>query len=87
MPKEKILKRLSRKNLVATPNSGTTTFINYDNKTSTLEVGFVDGIYRYFNVPPEVWKQYKALVESGGSSGQFVNFIIKPAYEYKKFGD
>ena len=86
MAKE-LLKRLSWRNLITTPESNTTTFINYDNEKNILEVGFADGIYHYFNVPQNVWKEYKAFIESGGSSGKFVNLIVKPFYKYKKLED
>ncbi|MEP6595520.1 MAG: KTSC domain-containing protein [Ginsengibacter sp.] len=80
-------KRLSWKNLITTPKSDTTTFINYDKERNILEVRFADGVYHYFNVPPQVWEEYKTLVESGGSSGKFINFIIKPYYKYQKLED
>ena len=79
-----IFHRLSRKNLIATPGSDTTTFINYDKERKILEVGFADDIYHYFDVPSEVWKEYKEFVELGGSSGKFVNLIIKPEYKCEK---
>ena len=82
MPKE--LHRLSRKDFILTPKSDTTTFINYDKEKRILEVEFTEGTYHYFNVPLKVWKNYKAVVESGGSSGKFVNLIIKPMYKYEK---
>ena len=84
---KKVLKRLSWRNLITTPESGTTTFINYDNEKNILEVGFADGIYHYFNVPQNVWKEYKIFIESGGSSGKFVNVIVKPFYKCQKLED
>ena len=87
MPKEKTFKRLSWKNLITTPGSGTTTFINYDEDKNILEVGFADGIYHYFSVPLSVWEQYKEFVDLGGSSGKFVNLIIKPNYDCQKLED
>jgi len=77
-------KRLSRKNFIATPESNTTTFINYDSEKKILEVGFADGVYHYFGVQQNVWKEFKAFIEAGGSSGKFVNLIIKPFYKYQK---
>jgi hypothetical protein len=83
----KEIKRLSWKNFIATPESGATTFINYDDEENILEIKFVSGIYHYFDVPQNVWKELKAYVEAGGSSGKFVNLIIKPLYKYKKLDD
>jgi hypothetical protein len=86
MAKE-LIKRLSWRNRIGTPESDTTIFINYDNEKNTLEVGFADGVYHYFNVPQDVWEEYKAFVESGGSSGKFVNLIVKPFFKYQKLED
>jgi hypothetical protein len=86
MAKE-VIKRLSWRNRIATPESGTTTFINYDNEKNILEVGFADGVYHYFDVPQDVWKEYKDFVEEGGSSGKFVNLIVKPFYKHTKLED
>ena len=86
MAKE-LVKRLSWRNRISTPESNTTTFINYDNEKNILEVGFADGVYHYFDVPQDVWEEYKTFVESGGSSGKFVNLIVKPFYKYQKLED
>lgn len=36
--------------------------------------------YDYFDVPENIYRQYKAAV----SKGQFVNLVIKPNYRFKK---
>jgi hypothetical protein len=78
-------KRLKEKNSLKTPGSETTLIINYDEKHQVLEVEFTGGrIYHYKKVEPEVWEEYKAEVNSGGSSGIFVNTRIKPFYEYEE---
>jgi len=82
-----LIKRLSWRNRISTPESGTTTFINYDDEKNILEVGFADGDYHYFNVPQDVWEGYKTFIESGGSSGKFVNLIVKPFYKCEKLED
>lgn len=74
-------KRLSLQNHLPTPGSETTLSINYSEELNILEVEFRGGIYHYLNVEPEVWEAYKSTVESGGSSGRFVNYEIKPFYE------
>jgi hypothetical protein len=79
-------KRLSRKNRLLTPGSETTVAINYSEASRTLEVEFKGGVYHYLNVEPEVWEEYRSIVESGGSSGRFVNFQIKPFYETVQVG-
>jgi hypothetical protein len=36
--------------------------------------------YDYFDVPERVYRDYKAAT----SKGQFVNFVIKPNYRYRR---
>lgn len=79
-------KRLSRKNRLLTPGSDTTVAINYSEESRTLEVEYKGGVYHYLDVEQEVWEEYKSIVESGGSSGRFVNFRIKPVYEAVQVG-
>jgi hypothetical protein len=79
-------KRLSRKNRLLTLGSETTVAINYSEESRTLEVEYNGGVYHYLQVEPEVWEEYKSIVESGGSSGRFVNFRIKPVYEAVQVG-
>jgi hypothetical protein len=84
---KKVPKRLSWKNFIATPQSGATSFINYDDEKYILEVKFPDGVYHYFDVPQDVWEGFKDYIQAGGSSGKFVNTIIKPFYKYEKLED
>lgn len=78
-------KRLPRKNVVYTPHSVTTQSINYDANHQLLEVAFTSGeIYQYLHVPVIVWEQYKQVIQSGNSSGTFLNTRIKPIYTYVK---
>lgn len=80
-----ILKRLSKKNALHTPASGTTVMINYSNTSHTLEVEFTGGrVYHYYTVPHSVWEEYKSVIKSKGSSGNFVNTHIKPFYEQQE---
>ena len=77
--------RLGGSNLISTPDSGTTVYINYSNALNILEVEFAGGrVYHYKNVEPEIWEEYKSEIESGGSSGTFINTRIKPFYEAKE---
>lgn len=55
--------------------------INYSEPAHVLEVEFTGGrTYHYHPVEPKVWEHYKDIVNSGGSSGNFVNTVIKPNY-------
>lgn len=75
--------RLNTKNILYTPKSGTTTCIDYSIKNAILEVEFTGGkVYHYLKVEPPVWEEYKELILSGGSSGEFVNRKIKPKYAF-----
>jgi hypothetical protein len=77
--------QLNRKNAVYTAQSGTTRMVNYDQKKQVLEVQFIEGdVYHYQHVPKELWKEFLAIIQSGGSSGTFVNKVIKPFYKFKK---
>jgi hypothetical protein len=74
--------RLTNKNRIYTRNSGTTIAVNYSPVARVLEVQFTGGeTYHYLKVEPEVWEDYKAIIQAGGSSGAFVNKRIKPFYE------
>lgn len=76
-------RKLPRKNLIYTPASDTTETINYSEKLGILEIRFTGGrTYHYTGVPEKVWNEYKKIVQEGGSSGNFVNYKIKPLYKY-----
>jgi len=81
-------KRLSRRNAIYTPGSHTTRMINYEGVHHVLEVEFINnGVYQYLEVPSSVWKEYKSIVLSKGSSGEFLNKKIKPFYKPEKLSD
>ena len=74
-------KRHNSQNKIKTPQSETTVYIDYKAKKMELEVEFKEGkAYHYLNVPLPVWEEYRNIVLSGGSSGTFVNYEIKPTY-------
>ena len=55
--------------------------IDYSEKQRILQVEYTNHqVYQYKKVEPEVWKEYRDVVLSGGSSGTFVNTRIKPHY-------
>ena len=76
-------KKPGRKNLLFTPESATTAALNYSDDLKILGVTYRDNnrVYNYLNVPVGVWEEYKELIQSGGSSGKFVNTRIKPFYK------
>jgi hypothetical protein len=46
-----------------------------------LEVNFISGkVYAYKNVPEKVYR----TMRSATSKGRFLNFVIKPNYEYEE---
>jgi len=78
-------KRLNTNNKLYTPKSGTTVHIDYSDKMRVLEVEFLAGkVYHYKKVEPEVWEEYKEIVNSGQSSGVYINLNIKPNYNYEE---
>ncbi|MDP9229958.1 MAG: KTSC domain-containing protein [Bacteroidota bacterium] len=80
-------KRLSHKYAIYTGLSGTTVLINYSKELKILEVEFTGGhIYHYFDVPLSKWNKYKTVIETGGSSGEYVNQQIKPFYKAEEIG-
>jgi len=78
-------KRLNSKNKLNTPSSGTTNYVDYSAEKKILEVEFTGGkTYHYLNVEPAVWQNYKKVIMEGKSSGEFVNYFIKPNYSYEE---
>ena len=55
--------------------------IGYDEKSSTLEIEFLNNsIYQYFDVPEHI---YKALMQAD-SQGQYLAQNIKGVYRYSR---
>jgi KTSC domain len=52
--------------------------VGYDRATRTLEIEFARGVYRYLDVPADVYDELLAAP----SIGAYVNTRIKPNYEY-----
>lgn len=76
---------LNTKEKTDTPLSGTTIYVDYSKKKKTLEVAFhPQKIYHYYPVEEDLWKKYKNALAAGESSGQFVNLMIKPHYEFNR---
>lgn len=55
--------------------------ISYDSSSSTLEVEFLNGsIYQYYDVPQNVWEDFK----SASSKGQFIHQHLRGQYRYAR---
>jgi len=44
-------------------------------------------VYHYFDVPENVWEEYKKEIRLKKSSGEFFNERIRPFYEYEKIDE
>jgi len=59
---------------------------HYDEKVRQLTVRFVnrntERFYRYSNVPAEVWKQLKALNETGGVGNYLNDTVVQHPEKY-----
>lgn len=54
---------------------------SYDPDAKTLKITFVSGMmYRYKNVPLEIFNMLKAA----GSKGRYFNYFIKGKFKYNK---
>lgn len=50
-------------------------------RDNVLSVKYRGGeAYDYLDVPEEVYREYRATL----SKGQFINFVVKPKYRYKR---
>jgi hypothetical protein len=73
-------------NYLATPGSETTLYLKYFPAKELLEVGFRDSkdVYHYLKVPQAIWKKYKKIILDKGSSGEFLNTVIKNKFAFRK---
>jgi hypothetical protein len=70
---------------VFTTKSSTIHRVEYLDKEKTLEIEFRSGnVYRYYNVPPRMWKVFQLYIEVEGSAGSFFNEYIKNQYTSEK---
>lgn len=73
---------------VFTSKSGTIHRVEYFEKEKILEIEFRSGnIYRYYDVPPRLWKVFQLYVEVEGSAGAFFNEYIKNQFTSEKIRD
>jgi hypothetical protein len=62
-------------------NSTAVRSLGYDGDEWVLQVKYTNGkVYNYFRVPPG---EYEAL-KKAPSKGEYVNYQIKPYYEYEE---
>jgi hypothetical protein len=63
-------------------NSSSIQHIGYDRDTQRLFLHYYEGawLYEYFDVPHDMYLRLMNAV----SIGRFVNYAIKPHYQYKK---
>jgi lysyl-tRNA synthetase class 2 len=70
---------------VFTTKSSTIHKVDYLEKEKTLEIEFRSGnVYRYYDVPPRIWKVFQLYIEVEGSAGAFFNEYIKSQFTSEK---
>ncbi|QDR82709.1 KTSC domain-containing protein [Sporomusa termitida] len=66
-------------------SSTTVARFRYHLETQILEIEFKSGtVYRYFDVPSIVYKNFVNQVDSGGSAGQYFNAHIRGCFRYAR---
>lgn len=72
---------------VFTTKSSTIHRVDYNEKDKVMEIEFRTGnVYRYYNVPPRMWKIFQLYIECEGSAGSFFNEYIKNQFTSEKVG-
>lgn len=70
---------------VFTTKSSTIHRVEYLETEKVLEIEFRSGnVYRYYNVPPRLWKVFQLYIEVEGSAGSFFNEYIKNQFTSEK---
>jgi hypothetical protein len=70
---------------VFTTKSSTIHRVDYNEKDQVMEIEFRTGnVYRYYDVPPRMWKIFQLYVECEGSAGSFFNEYIKNQFASEK---
>ena len=63
--------------------SSAITSFGYDERTRILEIEYKNGtVYRYREVPRQVWDELRRIESSGGSIGAYVNANIRDKYDF-----
>ena len=72
-------------NPVFTVKSSTIHKVDYMEKEKIMEIEFRNGsIYRYYDVPPRMWKIFQLYIECEGSAGSFFNEYVKNNFTSEK---
>ena len=70
---------------VFTTKSSTIHRVDYDEKEKVMKIEFRSGnVYRYYDVPPRMWKIFQLYIECEGSAGSFFNEYIKNQFTSEK---
>jgi lysyl-tRNA synthetase class 2 len=70
---------------VFTTKSSTIHKVDYNEKEKAMEIEFRSGnTYRYYDVPPRMWKIFQLYIECEGSAGSFFNEYIKNQFTSEK---
>lgn len=70
---------------VFTTKSSTIHKVEYLDQDKILEIEFRSGnVYRYYDVPPRLWKVFQLYIEVEGSAGSFFNEYIKNQFNSEK---
>ena len=70
---------------VFTTRSSTIHKLDYNEKEKVMEIEFRSGnVYRYYNVPPRMWKIFQLYIECEGSAGSFFNEYIRNQFTSEK---
>lgn len=73
---------------VFTTKSSTIHKVDYQEPEKMLDIEFRSGnVYRYYDVPPRLWKVFQLYIECEGSPGSFFNEYIKSQYTSEKIVD
>ena len=73
---------------VFTTRSSTIHKVDYNEKDQAMEIEFRSGnVYRYYHVPPRLWKIFQLYIECEGSPGSFFNEYIKNRFTSEKIRD
>lgn len=73
---------------VFTTRSSTIHKVDYNETEKSLDIEFRSGnVYRYYDVPPRLWKVFQLYIECEGSPGSFFNEYIKSQYTSEKIKD
>jgi hypothetical protein len=68
-----------------TTRSSTIHKVDYDEKEKAMQIEFRNGnVYRYYNVPPRMWKIFQLYIECEGSAGSFFNEYIRENFTSEK---